>query len=307
MVSSLQGSGTFINTLIGVLTVAGQQLFSRFTFACPCQAGKNLYYGSAFLAVPTLVLLIIGYALRTQTWRMITDPSCRCPVRQLQGPGSLHRQLACLVCISITGRALVAPLMWLAVTLLTGTYYECAASEWASVDRYPEFDGISPEERRDILAGFPCSGGIPAKMTLVREEVMLQLRYSSQMSGWILVTAASITAFLSYCLVRYCSPLSSRQHHYWDSLARNDQQLFEEAAEQHARFLVAQRVKNFFGFVPGSQTIQQIRIPTGRDWREIAGFSLVGMADHGHGPYCYLGDRDDDCEEGRAAGIELTP
>jgi hypothetical protein len=60
IISSLQKSGTFINSLIAALTVGGQQLFSSSTFRCPCQVGKNFYYGSAFLVVPALILLIAG-------------------------------------------------------------------------------------------------------------------------------------------------------------------------------------------------------------------------------------------------------
>ncbi|XP_001502745.1 calcium homeostasis modulator protein 4 isoform X1 [Equus przewalskii] len=308
IVSSLQRSGTFINSLIAALTIGGQQLFSSFTFRCPCQVGKNFYYGSAFLVIPALILLVAGYALRSQMWTISSEYCCSCtpPHRQIR---PLERKLACLRFFSITGRALVAPLTWLAVTLLTGTYYECAASEFASVDHYPVFDNVSASKREEILAGFPCCKSAPSDVILVRDEVALLHRYQSQMLGWILITLATIAVLVSCCLARCCSPLTSLQHHYWTNQLHNERELFEQAAEQHSRLLIMQRIKKIFGFIPGKEDIKHIRIPSCQDWREISAPSLLCMGDdlQGH-HYSFLGDRvDEDNEESKSRGIELQP
>ena len=196
IVSSLQRSGTFINTLIAALTICGQQLFSSFTFSCPCQVGKNFYYGSAFLIIPSLILLVAGFALRSQTWTITSEYCCSC-VPQLRKISLLERKLACLRFFSITGRALVAPLTWLAMTLLTGTYYECAASEFASVDRYRAFDNISAGEQQEILAGFPCCRSVPSNMIPVRDEVALLHKYQSQVSSHFLFSA--LLSCINWC------------------------------------------------------------------------------------------------------------
>ncbi|XP_004372548.1 calcium homeostasis modulator protein 4 [Trichechus manatus latirostris] len=307
IVSSLQRSGTFINPLIAALTIGGQQLFSSFTFSCPCQVGKNFYYGSAFLLIPALILLIAGYALRSQTWTITSEYCCGCapPCRQTS---PLERKLACLRFFSITGRALVAPLTWLVVTLLTGTYYECAASEFTSVDHYPAFDNISASKREEILAGFPCCRAAPSDVILVRDEVALLHRYQSQMLGWILITLAIITVLVSCCLARCCSPLTSLQHHYWTTYLHNERELFEQAADQHSKLLIMQRIKKLFGFIPGSENVKHIRIPSCQDWREILIPSLLCMGNDLQGYYSFLGDRvDEDNEEGKSEGIELKP
>lgn len=185
IVSSLQRSGTLINSLIAALTIGGQQLFSSFTFRCPCQVGKNFSYGSAFLVIPALILLVAGYALRSQMWTISNEYCCKCapPHRRIS---LLERKLACLRFCSITGRALIAPLTWLVANLMTGTYYECAASEFVSVDHYPVFDNINASKREEILAGFPCCKSAPSDMNLVRDEVALLHRYQSQVSSWFL-------------------------------------------------------------------------------------------------------------------------
>ncbi|XP_008565961.1 PREDICTED: protein FAM26D [Galeopterus variegatus] len=307
IISSLQRSGTFINSLIAALTIGGQRLFSSFTFSCPCQAGKNFYYGSAFLIIPALIFLIAGYALRSQMWTMTSEYCCNCvPPRRRISP--LERKLACLRFCSITGRALVAPLTWLAVTLLTGTYYECAASEFASVDHYPVFANISTSKREEILAGFPCCRSAPSDMISVRDEVALMHRYQSQMLGWILITLATIAVLVSRCVARCCSPLTTLQHSYWTRHLQNERELFEQAAEQHSRLLILRRIKKLFGFIPGSEDVKHIRIPSRQDWREISAPSFLCMGDDLQGHYSFLGDRvEEDNEENKPEGIELKP
>ncbi|XP_006089239.1 calcium homeostasis modulator protein 4 [Myotis lucifugus] len=303
---SLQRSGTWINSLIAALTLGGQQLFSSSTFRCPCQVGKNFYYGSAFLVIPALILLVAGYALRSQMWTISSDYCCHCapPLRRI---GLLERKLACLRFFSITGRALVAPLTWLVATLMTGTYYECAASEFVTVDHYPVFDNISASKREEILAGFPCCKSAPSDITLVRDEVALLHRYQSQMLGWILITLATIITLLSCCLVRCCSPLTSLQHCYWTNHLRNEKELFEQAAEQHSRLLIMQRIRKLFGFVPGNEDVKHIRIPSCQDWKDISVPSLLCMGDDLQGHYSFLGGQVDEAEESTPGGIELKP
>ncbi|ELK35410.1 Protein FAM26D [Myotis davidii] len=272
---SLQRSGTWINSLIAALTLGGQQLFSSSTFRCPCQVGKNFYYGSAFLVIPALILLVAGYALRSQMWTISSDYCCHCapPHRRI---GLLERKLACLRFFSITGRALIAPLTWLVATLMTGTYYECAASEFVTVDHYPVFDNISADKREEILAGFPCHKSAPSDVILVRDEVALLHRFQSQ-------------------------------HCYWTNHLRNQKELFEQAAEQHSRLLIMQRIRKLFGFVPGNEDVKHIRIPSCQDWKDISVPSLLCMGDDWQGHYSFLGGQVDEAEESAPGGIELKP
>ncbi|XP_077018834.1 calcium homeostasis modulator protein 4 isoform X2 [Tamandua tetradactyla] len=237
----------------------------------------------------------------------VSEHCCSCtPPHRRTSP--LERRLVCLRFFSITGRALVAPLSWLVVTLLTGTYYECAASEFASVDHYPVFDNISAHKREEILAGFPCGRSVPSAMTLVRDELALLHRYQSQMLGWILITLATIAALVSCCVAKCCSPFTSLQHHYWTSHFHNERELFRQAAEQHSRLLIMQRIKRLFGFVPGSEDVKEIRIPTHQDWRDISAPSLLCVGGDSQGRYSFLGDRvAEDHEEGKSEGIELQP
>ncbi|XP_054827633.1 calcium homeostasis modulator protein 4 [Eublepharis macularius] len=294
---SLTGALTFlkgkevvvVNAIIAILTIGGQQLFSLFTFCCPCQVMHNLYYGLAFLGVPALILLILGYALNDQTWRLVAGEKVSA-ARHSTRNHLLQCKLVSFVFCSITGRALVAPVTWLAVALLNGSYYICAMSEFASVDRYGIFKNTSFAERKQILAAFPCKQLVPSHLRTVKEEVILLLQYQSQVVGWLLIAVVAITVFVSCCLARCLSPLSLLHLQYWNRYIHNEQMLFEQAANQHSKIYAKHHIKKFFGFFPGSEDVSEIRIPSCADWKSISGLDLLTIVDEQHYDYSLLHD-----------------
>ncbi|XP_025979332.1 calcium homeostasis modulator protein 4 [Dromaius novaehollandiae] len=286
----LKGKEVIIaNAIIAILTIGGQQLFSFFTFSCPCHVGQNLIYGLAFLGVPALILLIVGYALNNQTWRLVTGK--RSPLQQ-EGTRNhlLQCKLTCFVLCSITGRALVAPVTWLAVTLINGSFYVCAVSEYVSTYYFGGNSNITASERRKILAAFPCSQLVPPELSRAKDEVILLLRYQSQVAGWLLIAVVVITVFLSYCLASCFSPLSFLHFRYWTKYVHNEQELFDEAMDQHSRLYAMQHVRKFFGFAPGSENVKEIRIPSLREWQAISGLAFLKLVDEEHYDYSLLHD-----------------
>ncbi|NWT96368.1 CAHM4 protein, partial [Urocynchramus pylzowi] len=277
------------NAIIAILTIGGQQLFSFFTFSCPCHVGQNLIYGLAFLGVPALILLIVGYALNNQTWRLVMGKSSHFG-RETSSNWLLRCKLVCFVLCSITGRALVAPVTWLAVTLINGSYYICAVSEHVPEQYYGAAPNGTASERRRVLATFPCRQLVPPELTRARDEVILLLRYQSQVAGWLLIAVVVITVFLSYCLASCFSPLSFLHFRYWNSYVHNEQELFDEATEQHSRLYAMQNVRKFFGFVPGSENVKEIRIPSLREWQAISGLAFLKRVDKEHYDYSLLHD-----------------
>ncbi|XP_006879078.1 PREDICTED: protein FAM26D isoform X2 [Elephantulus edwardii] len=128
------------------------------------------------------------------------------------------------------------------------------------------------------------------------------------MLGWILIVLAIIAVLVSRSLARCCSPLTSLQHHYWTTHLRNERDLFEQAAEQHSRLLIMQRINKLFGFIPGSENVNDIRIPSCQDWRDISIPNLLCVGDDLRGHYSFLGNKvDEENEEGKSEGIELKP
>lgn len=110
-------------SFMALLTMGGERAFSLVAFRCPC-SNENFRYGLVFLFSPALVLLVIGYFLNSKTWKLFTG--CWVNPRKIFPRGNVCRFF--YVFGQITLNALVAPVMWLSVALLNGTFYECAMS-----------------------------------------------------------------------------------------------------------------------------------------------------------------------------------
>lgn len=110
------------------------------------------------------------------------------------------------------------------------------------------------------------------------------------MAGWLLIAVVVITVFLSYCLASCVSPLSFLHFRYWSSYVDNEQELFDEATEQHSRLYAMQHVRKFFGFAPGSENVKEIRIPSLREWQAISGLAFLKRVDEEHYDYSLLHD-----------------
>ncbi|XP_019375606.1 PREDICTED: protein FAM26E isoform X4 [Gavialis gangeticus] len=110
-------------SFMALLTVGSERAFSVVAFKCPCSS-ENFTYGLVFLFAPALVLLVIGYFLNSRTWKLFTG--CFLNPRKIFPKGNSCRFF--YVFGQITLHALIAPVMWLSVALLNGTFYECAMS-----------------------------------------------------------------------------------------------------------------------------------------------------------------------------------
>ncbi|GCC36185.1 calcium homeostasis modulator protein 4-like [Chiloscyllium punctatum] len=274
-----------LNAVIALITIFSQQAFSFFTFNCPCKTRLNLYYALAFIGVPALVLLILGYAINNLTWKLIMS---------FRGGAKVELnsfKLICYVLFSITGTAVIAPVTWVAVTLLNGLYYQCGMSEFLSVSNWNVFQNITLRERKDILARFPClkvSIKEIRNISEIRNEGNRILLYQSQVAGWILIASVTIIAFLTFCIPRYCSPLSFVHLNYWAQFLENESSLFQETAKKHSQLYASNHIKKFFGFIAQESEVKKIRLPTRRDWRMISGINIFTKLEHDPCQYSLL-------------------
>ncbi|XP_018419257.1 PREDICTED: protein FAM26D [Nanorana parkeri] len=308
LISFLKSKESIIfNAIVALLTVGGQQLFSFFAFSCPCSPTENLRYGLAFLGVPALLLLIVGIVFNDNTWRLFTGTTYDVSIQERSRQSLLMKyKLLCFVLGNVLGRALVAPVTWLSVTLLNGSYYVCAASEYAGVQHYDIFTNMSVEVRRRTLAQFPCPQLVLSNFTRIREEVLLELKYQSQVSGWLLVAFVAILFFAVLCVARCCSPLTYLHLRYWTSYVNNEQTLFEQAVDQHSRIFALENIKKFFGFAPGSKKVTEIRMPSRLDWRTISGLDLLKVVDQDYCHYSLLQAwADEDLGDGKIISIDV--
>ncbi|KAK1791755.1 hypothetical protein P4O66_013732 [Electrophorus voltai] len=227
------------NGLIALGTVASQTAYNIFAFECPCSSKRNYLYGVAAIGVPALVFFIIGVILNRNTWDLVSE----CRIRKFR---KLSGAAAFALLGSIVGRAVVAPVTWTVISLLRGEAYVCALSEFVdplSLENFP-----STPRGLNVMARFPCKD-VPVEMLRFWGEIERQLKYESQLLGWLIVALLSVMIFLLQCLKRCCSPLGYQQEAYWSSYRVIEHSLFQRTADAYAKFQAAKSVKNFFGFV----------------------------------------------------------
>ncbi|XP_051881075.1 calcium homeostasis modulator protein 4 [Pristis pectinata] len=276
---------TILVSLVSLATILGQQAFSFFAFTCPCKPTISLYYGLAFSTVPALVLLIIGFSINNLTWKLIM--SLR------HGSELMHKscKLICYVLVNITLTSLVAPVTWLAVTLLNGLYYKCAMSEFLSVDNWKVFENMNLHDRKDILARFPCP---KVKITEIkniseiRDEGNRILLFQSQVAGWILIACVIVAGFLTVCIPRYCSPLSFLHLNYWAQYIENEDALFQQTSKKHSQLYALKHIKKFFGFTSEEKQVKKICLPARKDWKMISGLDMFTKVEQDFCQYSLL-------------------
>ncbi|XP_067278314.1 calcium homeostasis modulator protein 2-like [Pseudorasbora parva] len=227
------------NGFIGLGTVVGQTAYNVMAFNCPCSPKKNYLYGLAAIGVPALAFFVIGMILNQNTWDVVSE----CRTRKCQ---KLSMTAAFALLSSVVGRAAVAPITWSVISLLRGEAYVCAFSEFMNPSSFGNFSSntLGPE----IMARFPCKD-VPAPFMNYSGDVERQLKYESQLLGWLLVGIISLSVFLLLCLKNCISPLGYHQEAYWSQYCSSEQALFQRTAEVHAKYNAAENVKSFFGFV----------------------------------------------------------
>lgn len=161
-------------SFMALLTIGGERVFSMVSFSCPCNHDQNFAYGLTFLLGPAAVLLVLGLFFNGRLWRLYTG-CCLNPMK-------LCPRGNCFGCLrafaSIFTGACVAPVMWLSVALLNGTFYECAVSgldENVVVDLFCKNKTM---KCREELARVPCDRSTLSKDE--RMELLLMFRAQSQ-------------------------------------------------------------------------------------------------------------------------------
>ncbi|XP_054843859.1 calcium homeostasis modulator protein 6-like [Eublepharis macularius] len=252
---------------VSLLTAGSERIFSVVVFKCPCNSW-NLLYGSVFMLVPALILFLLGLLLSTRSWRVLTG--CCAPGR-LSRAG--HRGRICrylrILWLVVIGAA-VAPLTWIAVALLGGHFYECAASGNTIVQRYM-CQGEGSQCLKE-LPQVPCGDGSSQKV----QDSLMSLRAQSQVMGWILISTVTILALISTCISRCRSPVSVLHLAFWKMYMAKEQELFEIKAKEHAAKLAERNLKCFFD----STELKPFLTPGTQSWQAISSLFAFNPEEH---------------------------
>ncbi|XP_068422787.1 calcium homeostasis modulator protein 5-like [Clinocottus analis] len=251
---------TISYSFMALLTLGGERVFSMVSFQCPCNRSHNFTYGLTFLLGPAAVLLVFGFFFSSRLWRLYTG-CCLNPMK-LFPRGNF---LGCLRALSsiITG-ACVAPVMWLSVALLNGTFYECAISglnENLVVDLFCKNKSLLCREE---LAQVPCNWSkLPSNE---RMELLLMFRSQSQILGWAIVIVAAVGGLLGTCCKNCRSKVSYLQLTFWERYVEKETERFDSFALDYANKLAERNMKSFFE----NKDPEPFPFPSHRAWEQIS-------------------------------------
>ncbi|XP_007952261.1 calcium homeostasis modulator protein 6 [Orycteropus afer afer] len=242
-------------SLVTLLTAGGERIFSAVVFSCPCSATWNLPYGLVFLLVPALALFLLGFMLSARTWRLLTG-CCAPGARKGCGGG----QRGALVCVHLSAAAALAPLTWVAVALLGGAFYECAASGSTAFARLL-CQGRDPSCEAQLPL-VPCN---QAKLSDM-QGLLKELKAQSQVLGWILIAAVILFILIFTSVTQCLSPVSFLQQKFWKIYLEQEQQIFKTQATEHATELAKENITCFFE----CSHPKECNTPSIKDWQQIS-------------------------------------
>ncbi|KAM7382359.1 hypothetical protein PAMP_002090 [Pampus punctatissimus] len=247
-------------SFMALLTVGGERVFSMVSFQCPCNHDQNFAYGLTFLLGPAVVLLVLGLFFSTRLWRLYTG-CCLNPMK-LCPRGNC---LSCLrVFINIFNGACVAPIMWLCVALLNGTFYECAVSGLDDNLVVNLFCKNKTMKCREELARVPCDR---SKLSSdERMELLLMFRAQSQILGWCIIIISATVGLLGTCYTNCRSKVSFLQLTFWKRYMEKEKEQFDTFAVQYASKLAERNLQSFFE----NKDPEPFPFPNHKAWEEIS-------------------------------------
>ncbi|TDH12231.1 hypothetical protein EPR50_G00069640 [Perca flavescens] len=249
-------------SFLALMTVGGERVFTLVSFQCPCNHDQNFAYGLTFLLGPAAVLLVLGLLFTSRLWRLYTgcclNPMKLCPRGNCLGHLRVLMSIFCGAC--------VAPVMWLAVALLNGTFYECAVSgldDNLVVDLFCKNKTLACREE---LARVPCDR---SKLSSdERMELLLMFRAQSQILGWCVIITAVVGGLLGTCYKNCRSKVSFLQLTFWKRYMEKEKERFDTLAVEYATKLADRNLQSFFE----NKEPAPFPFPNHRAWEEISAY-----------------------------------
>ncbi|XP_027707252.1 calcium homeostasis modulator protein 1 [Vombatus ursinus] len=234
---------SFMNGICGIMALASAQIYSAFDFSCPCLPGYNLAYSGGILLVPPLVLFLLGLVMNNNV-SMLAEEWKR-PIGQRRKDPAVLRYMFC----SMAQRALIAPVVWVAVTLLDGKCFLCAfctAVPVATLGNSSQVPSLAQQETARLLARIPCQEIYDGEWLIAREVAVRYLRCISQALGWTFVLLTTLLAFIVRAVRPCFTQAAFLKSKYWSHYIDIERKLFDETCTEHAKAFAKVCIQQFF-------------------------------------------------------------
>ncbi|KAK9400897.1 calcium homeostasis modulator protein 3 [Crotalus adamanteus] len=152
------------------------------------------------------------------------------------------------MCSSVMQRAMIAPTVWILVTLLDGKYFVCAFSNSIDPEKFPDLAAniTTYDALQHFLAKIPCKHDELMRNNTSRKAVSRYLKCCSQAFGWSLLLILIVMAFLARSLKPCFNHAAFLQTRYWSNYIDLEQKIFEETCCEQTRDFAHRCILHFF-------------------------------------------------------------
>ncbi|XP_034408497.1 calcium homeostasis modulator protein 3 [Cyclopterus lumpus] len=234
-------SESISNGICIILALVSVKLYTSFDFNCPCLPQYNKLYSLGVMIVPPIILFFLGVLVNRHTGVMM-DEWMRPVGNRSKNPAVVKYLFSAML-----QRAMLAPMVWILVTLMDGKIFICAFS--VSVD--PSlFSGLPNNTGLDVIkvmAKVPCKEDIIFRNSSFRKAVSRYVRCYSQAVGWSILLFLVVLGAMGRLVKPYFDDhATSLQTRYWSNYLDVEQKLFDETCVLHARDFARKCVVQFF-------------------------------------------------------------
>ncbi|XP_056443364.1 calcium homeostasis modulator protein 1 [Gadus chalcogrammus] len=237
---------SFMNGICGIMALASAQMYSAFEFSCPCMPEYNYNYGIGLLCIPPIWFFMLGFVVNNNV-SILSEEWKRPTGERSKDPAVLRYMLS-----SITQRSLIAPAVWVSVTLMDGKSFLCAFSVDLNLEQFgntTEIQGLSELEMLKLLAKIPCKDLFGEGE--LRVAASQYIKCISQACGWLFLLIMTFLAFMIRAIRPCFTQAAFLKTKYWSHYIDIERKMFDEMCKEHAKSFAKVCIHQYFESVSG--------------------------------------------------------
>ncbi|XP_063048137.1 calcium homeostasis modulator protein 3 [Engraulis encrasicolus] len=248
-------SESISNGICVILALISVKLYTSFDFNCPCIPQYNKMYGLGVMFVPPIILFFLGVLVNRHTGVMMEE-WLRPIGKRTKNPAVIKHLFSAMI-----QRSMLAPMVWILMTLLDGKCFVCAFSMNVDSKYFSGIPNNTGLEMVRILAKVPCKEDAIFKNTTFRKAVSRYVRCYSQAIGWTILLLLILVGAVGRITKPCFNHAAFLQTRYWSNYLDMEQKLFDETCVLHARDFARKCVTQFF---EGMRDDSVLRLPLAR-------------------------------------------
>ncbi|CAL1577764.1 unnamed protein product [Knipowitschia caucasica] len=233
-------SESISNGICIILALVSVKLYTSFDFNCPCLPQYNRLYSLGVMLVPPIILFFLGMLVNRHTGVMMDE------WLRPEGQRSKNPAVVKFLFSAMLQRAMLAPMVWILVTLLDGKILICAFSVSVDPHLFSGFPNNTGLDVIKIMAMVPCKDNIFGHSSF-RKAVTRYVRCYSQAVGWSILLFFIVLGSLARLIKPFFDDHARfLQTRYWSNYLDVEQKMFDETCVLHARDFARKCVVQFF-------------------------------------------------------------